>query len=198
LPSSIYPLFLDLAISSVKSVTLSTGGTGYSSTPTITFTGGAGAGASASATILNGVVTSVIMTSQGHGYTSAPTVTFVGGNPTVAATGTSSVGTGTISSSTDILSTPLAITTDFIKPGGGGILRLSFAFTFAVSPATVSIFNNTLLKGNLNADNSTNLITDGYYRFDIDVESGDSINLQASQVINPVRFVRVHLAQIGA
>jgi len=198
LPSSIYPLFLDLAISGVKSVTISTGGTGYTSTPSITFTGGGGNGASAAATILNGVVTAVTMISQGQAYTSAPTVAFVGGNPTVAATGTSSVGTGTISSSTDILSTDLAITNDLIKPGGGGIIRLSFAFAFAVSPASVSIFNNGSLKGNLNADNSVNLITDGYYRFDIDVESGDNINLQASQVINTVRFVRVHLAQIGA
>ncbi len=85
-----------------------------------------------------------------------------------------------------------------VKPGGGGILRLSFAFTFGTTPATVSVFNSSSLKGNLNADNSANVITDGFYRFDIDVESGDSINLQASESITAIRFLRAHLVQFGA
>ncbi len=106
--------------------------------------------------------------------------------------------TPTISASSNILSTDIAITSAMVKPGGGGILRLAFAFTFGATPATVSVFNSSSLKGNLNADNSGNVITDGYYRFDIDVESGDSINLQASQSITAIRFLRAHLVQFGA
>lgn len=105
--------------------------------------------------------------------------------------------TPTITANTDILSSNIAITNDMVKPGGGGIIRLSFAFTFGVTPATLSVFNGGTLKGNLNADNSTNVITDGYYRFDIDVESGDTINLRANQTVTAIRFVRAHLVQFG-
>ena len=104
----------------------------------------------------------------------------------------------TITANTDILSSNIAISSDQVRPGGGGILRLSFAFTFGVSPATIGIFNGGSLKGNLNADNSTNLITDGYYRFDIDVEAGDTINLRASQTVTAIRFIRAHLVLLGA
>ena len=106
--------------------------------------------------------------------------------------------TPTITANTDIFSSNIAIIADQVKPGGGGILRLSFAFTFGVTPATLSVFNGGSLKGNLNADNSANVITDGYYRFDIDVESGDTINLRASQTVTAIRFVRAHLVQFGA
>lgn len=110
---------------------------------------------------------------------------------------TVALNTPTITAANDILSSDISITSDMVKPGGGGILRLAFAFTFAVTPATVSVFNGTL-KGNLNADNSAQVITDGYYRFDIDVESGDTINLQADQDITAIRFLRAHLVQFGA
>ncbi len=106
--------------------------------------------------------------------------------------------TPTITADTDIFSSDLAITNDMVKPGGGGIIRLSFSFTFGVTPAIVSVFNGGALKGSLNADNSSNVITDGYYRFDIDVESGDSVNLQASESITAIHFLRAHLVQFGA
>ena len=80
--------------------------------------------------------------------------------------------TPTILANTDILTSDIAITDAMVKPGGGGILRLYFSFTFGVSPATVNVFNGTL-KGALNADNSSQVVDNGYYRFDIDVESGD-------------------------
>ena len=109
-----------------------------------------------------------------------------------------SLNTPTITANTDILSSNISITNDMVSPGGGGILRLSFAFTFGATPATLSVFNGGTLKGNLNADNSANVITDGFYRFDIDVESGDTINLRASQSITTIRFLRAHLVQFGA
>jgi len=106
--------------------------------------------------------------------------------------------TPTITLANDILSTDLEITNDMVKPGGGGILRLYFSFTFAVTPATITVFNNSSAKGNLNADNSAEVITDGYYRFDLDVEAGDMLNFQASQDITAIQFMRTHLIQFGA
>lgn len=108
------------------------------------------------------------------------------------------VNTPTITANTDIFSADITITADQVKPGGGGILRLAFSFTFGVTPATVSVRNGGALKGNLNADNSANVITDGFYRFDIDVEAGDTINLRATESITAINFVRAHLVQFGA
>ena len=71
-------------VRSVATVTLSAGGSGYTSAPTLVFTGGGGSGASATAVVGNGEVTAVAMTSGGSGYTSAPTVSFTGGGGTGA------------------------------------------------------------------------------------------------------------------
>ncbi len=111
---------------------------------------------------------------------------------------TVALNTPAIAANTDIFSSDLSITADMVKPGGGGILRLSFSFTFDTTPAIVSVRNGGVLKGNLNADNSVEVITDGLYRFDIDVEAGDTINLRATESITAINFVRAHLIQIGA
>jgi hypothetical protein len=63
----------------VYSVTVTAGGTGYSSAPTVGFTGGGGTLAAATATVADGAVTAVTVTVNGSSYTSAPTVTFTGG-----------------------------------------------------------------------------------------------------------------------
>ena len=65
--------------SKVDDITVSAGGTGYTSAPTVTFTGGGGTGATATATVAGGVVTAVTVTAGGTGYTSAPTIGFTGG-----------------------------------------------------------------------------------------------------------------------
>jgi len=97
---------------------------------------------------------------------------------------------------TDIFSSDIPITADHVSPGGGGTLRLMFSFVMGAT-ATLSVFNDTL-KGTLNADNNGDIISNGYYRFDIDVEAGDSINLRASENISAINFVRAHLVQFGA
>ena len=60
----------------VNAITITSGGTGYTSPPVVTFTGGGTAVTPpvATATIVNGVVTAITLTG-GSGYTSAPTVT---------------------------------------------------------------------------------------------------------------------------
>ncbi len=65
--------------SSVSSVTVDTGGTGYTSVPTVVLTGGGGAGATAHAVLTLGVVTSIVVDTAGSGYLTAPTVTILAG-----------------------------------------------------------------------------------------------------------------------
>lgn len=82
--------------SGVKAITVTNGGTGYTSAPTVTVTGGGGSGAVATATISAGKVTAVTLspdavTGAARGkYTSAPTVTISGGGGT-GATATASI-----------------------------------------------------------------------------------------------------------
>ena len=59
--------------------TITDGGAGYSSAPTVVFSGGGGVNASATATESGGVVTAITLTNPGSGYTSAPTISFTGG-----------------------------------------------------------------------------------------------------------------------
>lgn len=59
----------------VSSVTVVSGGAGYTTAPTVTFSGGGGTGAAATAVIQDGVVTAVNVTNGGSGYTTDPSVT---------------------------------------------------------------------------------------------------------------------------
>ena len=78
-------VFNDASTSELVRVLLSSGGTGYSTAPTVSFTGGAGSGAAAYAAVSGGVVTAVFLTNPGSGYTSAPAVAFTGGGGAAAA-----------------------------------------------------------------------------------------------------------------
>jgi hypothetical protein len=62
----------------VVSLQLTTGGSGYTSAPTVTFSGGGGTGAAAVAHMAGTMVESVVLTNAGTGYTSNPTVTIAG------------------------------------------------------------------------------------------------------------------------
>jgi hypothetical protein len=70
----------------IKTVTVTNGGTGYTTAPAVTFTGGGGSGIVATTTVASGRVTAVTFASdavyglsRGLGYTSAPAITFTGG-----------------------------------------------------------------------------------------------------------------------
>ena len=79
---------------SVGSITIGSGGTGYTSAPVVVFTGGGGSGASATAVLTSGVVTSITLSpayGTGLNYTSAPTISFTGGGGT-GATATCTIG----------------------------------------------------------------------------------------------------------
>lgn len=65
---------------SVQTITVTAGGSGYTSAPLVTFSGGGGTGATATATISGGAVTAITITNGGSSYTSAPAVTIAGGD----------------------------------------------------------------------------------------------------------------------
>lgn len=77
----------------VKTITLTNGGSGYTTAPTVSFTGGGGSGAAATATIAGGKVTSITLSPDpvyGYSvtrgsYASAPSVVISGGGGTGAA-----------------------------------------------------------------------------------------------------------------
>ena len=74
-------VYLDSVFNSINGVTITNGGSGYTSPPAITFSDPSeswGIRATANAVLTNGVVTSVDMISNGRGYTGSPTVTIAG------------------------------------------------------------------------------------------------------------------------
>ena len=80
-----------------ETVTVSAGGSGYTSAPTVTFSAPTGTGqtelATGTATVSGGAVTKITLTNKGKGYTSAPTITLSGGG------GSSATATATLDSS---------------------------------------------------------------------------------------------------
>ena len=138
-------------------------------------------------------ITSINVTNVGSGYTFAPNVTVTsatGAGAIIAAVVTLNFG-----ADENVFVNDVPISSDDLRPGGGGILRLYFSF---VGATEAKVFNNGKFKGFLNADNSNTIATNGYYRFDIDVEGGDAINLQLGMVVSAVNFVRLHLVNFGA
>ena len=73
-----------LTADAVTSVTVTNGGAGYATAPSVTFSGGGGTGAAGTAVVSNGAVTSVTITNGGSSYETAPTVAF--GPPNTAVT----------------------------------------------------------------------------------------------------------------
>ncbi|ATF87570.1 hypothetical protein [Burkholderia gladioli] len=88
------PAAWDFSKDEVGSVILTSGGSGYTSAPSVTFSAPTtGTTATGTAVIQNGAVVQVNITNPGSGYTSAPTVTFSGGAGT-GATGTANLVSG--------------------------------------------------------------------------------------------------------
>jgi len=90
----------------VASITVTNGGTGYLTAPSVTISGGGGSGATAQAFIDNGSVTSIQVVLAGDDFTSAPTVTIAA--PDVdrgdRATATATLSSYTISAGTILYS----------------------------------------------------------------------------------------------
>ena len=58
----------------ITGITVTEGGSGYSTAPTVELVGGGGTGAAAMATVVHGVVTAISIRNPGTGYKSSPTV----------------------------------------------------------------------------------------------------------------------------
>ena len=86
-----------VVLNGISAITVTNGGSGYTSGVTISFTGGGGSGATATATLVGNVITAITVTASGSGYTSAPTVviTPVGAGSSGAATAIVPTSTGT-------------------------------------------------------------------------------------------------------
>jgi hypothetical protein len=93
----------------VQGVTMTNGGSGYTSAPAVPLTGGGGSGAAGTAIIANGEVVGVTITSGGSGYTSAPTLTFSGGGGFGAS---AQPNLGTVQAGIDIRSLPASSEAD--------------------------------------------------------------------------------------
>lgn len=70
---------------SVKQITVTNGGSGYTTAPTVTISGGDGVGATVTATIAGGRVAAISITNGGTKFKTLPTVTITGGSGTGAA-----------------------------------------------------------------------------------------------------------------
>ena len=83
--------------SGVVGTTITAGGSGYGSAPSVLFglpTGAGGVQATGTANISGGVVTGIVITNPGSGYEEIPSVSFSGGSPSVAATATAQIDVG--------------------------------------------------------------------------------------------------------
>ena len=118
---------------SVASTSGLSGGTGYSTAPTISFTGGGGTGAAATATVSGGAVTGVSITAGGSGYTSAPSMAFSGGG-------------GTGASVTAVLETHPYITSVTLTSGGSGY-ETTPTVTFSDPPSGTTATGTATVSG---------------------------------------------------
>ena len=69
----------------VKTITITNGGSGYTSAPTVVFTSSSGVGAAATATVTDGAVSAITITNAGEKYQIAPVLSFTGGGGSNAA-----------------------------------------------------------------------------------------------------------------
>jgi hypothetical protein len=125
-------------------ITVTNGGSGYGSVPTVTISGGSGSGAAAIAVLTNGVVTSITLINPGHGYqpTDVLTVT-ISGSVGSGATGhvtmtNSSVGSLSLTSQGLWNGNPApAAAVALAFSGGGGTGAAGYCTVFATgSPPT--------------------------------------------------------------
>ena len=88
---------LDMYVADPLSVAVTSGGSGYTSAPSVSFTtNGSGSGAAADAVMSSGAVTSFLVTNVGAGYSAAPNVTISGDGTGATATATFDAITSTV------------------------------------------------------------------------------------------------------
>jgi len=129
-----------VAVATVQAITITNGGTGYTTAPILTFSGGGAiTQAQGSCNIINGSIASVTVTSPGYGYTSIPTITLsqvLGGAQLTAVltsiTQTSATVTAGINTNTITLSYPNA-------PGTAGTASASLAVGVTLNASSIAV-----------------------------------------------------------
>lgn len=127
-------------IEKVWKCTVTNGGSGYTSNPTVSFSGGGGAGAAGIARIFDGEVIVIEMTNHGSGYTSAPTVSFSGGGG-AGAVATAQVGCNNIDNKNLLLLFSAGLT---LANGGTPVKRLAGAANFVATANDIIELRGTL------------------------------------------------------
>ena len=138
------------AVATVQGVTITSGGTGYTTAPIITFSGGGAiTQAQASCTIVNGSIATVTVTSPGYGYTSLPTISLsqiLGGAQLTAVltsiVQTSATVTTGINTNTMSLVYPTA-------PGTAGTASASLNSVASMTGSTITVTTGVLTVGTL-------------------------------------------------
>jgi len=106
-----------------------------------------------------------------------------------------------ITANTDILVNPLTFVPRELAPGGAGIYRLYFTFVFAAdADAIISLSSKPAFADpeQLNSDQNFIIKSKGKYRFDIDIEEGDEIQIRSSVQITAIHKLRFHKIVFGA
>ena len=149
--------------SKVISTTITAGGSGYSSSPTVAFSAPtSGVTATGTAVITGGAVSAINITNAGEGYTSAPTITFSGGG------GSSATATATIASTSvrvNFKNHAMYDTDNNVTISGAISTIGSSALNGAMTDSTT---------GTVNVDDSSNWPATGYVKIDEEVIYYDS------------------------
>lgn len=165
-------------------MTVTAGGSGYTSAPTVTISGGGGSGATAVATLGSGgtagQVVSVKITNYGTGFTGTPTISFSGGGPGSGAAATSgyaqttlNLGSGTLTiagtnASPAGYSGKITGTGGNLIKSGAGVQSLAGATSTYTGTTTVSagtlvagadVVSTTVAGSTVTANNATDIIT---------------------------------------
>jgi hypothetical protein len=152
---------------SVLAITVTAGGSGYTSAPTVVVTGGGGTGAAATAVVTANAVTSINITAGGSGYTSQPTVSFTGGGGTNAAAKARLAFRYPVALD---VSTPAAPVTTIV------LTRASFGYGFA-SGAPLYLLGDEILRPSARWDGVT--VAQSYWRAQ-PVQPGETFSPQGA------------------
>jgi hypothetical protein len=142
--------------SGVGSITLTNGGTTYTSAPGVKLTGGGGINdttptATATAQISGGAVIGFTITNPGYGYTGAPTVVVTGGG------GTNAAGTAVLGTTGDTSGSVLSVAGTFLVGSGTASLVINNLVNTTGTLVTTP-FSVTVLQGA--TQSATNVVSD--------------------------------------
>ena len=200
-PSGSGASFQAVTIGSVVSVTVTSGGSGYTSTPTVTFSDPPSlpegstlttSTATGYAIVVSGSVSQVVITSGGLGYSDAPTITFSGGSPTTSAAATAKVQTSFVSSFKKISGGLNYIDPPQVKISGGG-------GSGATATATINnaILNVSSLTSSASVATAITSIPHGYSIGQSVTISGATPNAyNGTKVITSVPLTSINVTQI--